>query len=96
MFILHPIIIPCLPEGIGDYNLTSFGCDPFWGSLQSLNEPFGSLLFSLQPLMKASFHRGFGKIKNPAVGGIHLSFAERGGFEPPVQLPIRQFSKLLV
>ena len=23
-------------------------------------------------------------------------FAERGGFEPPVQLPVRQFSKLLV
>ena len=24
------------------------------------------------------------------------SFAERGGFEPPVQFPVRQFSKLLV
>ena len=23
-------------------------------------------------------------------------FAEEGGFEPPVQLPVRQFSKLLV
>ncbi len=23
-------------------------------------------------------------------------FAEKGGFEPPVQLPVRQFSKLLV
>jgi hypothetical protein len=33
---------------------------------------------------------------NPAVGEIHLNFAERGGFEPPVQFPIRQFSKLLV
>jgi hypothetical protein len=27
---------------------------------------------------------------------LHLVVAERGGFEPPVQLPIRQFSKLLV
>jgi len=25
-----------------------------------------------------------------------FGFAERGGFEPPVQFPIRQFSKLLV
>ena len=25
-----------------------------------------------------------------------MSFAEAGGFEPPVQLPVRQFSKLLV
>jgi len=25
-----------------------------------------------------------------------LALAERGGFEPPVQFPIRQFSKLLV
>ncbi len=25
-----------------------------------------------------------------------FSFAEEGGFEPPVQLPVRQFSKLLV
>ncbi len=25
-----------------------------------------------------------------------LFFAERGGFEPPVQLPVRQFSKLVV
>jgi hypothetical protein len=27
---------------------------------------------------------------------VSVGFAERGGFEPPVQLPIRQFSKLLV
>ena len=32
---------------------------------------------------------------------IHIAtsffvFAEKGGFEPPVQLPVRQFSKLLV
>ena len=25
-----------------------------------------------------------------------MPFAEEGGFEPPVQLPVRQFSKLLV
>ena len=25
-----------------------------------------------------------------------IRFAEAGGFEPPVQLPVRQFSKLLV
>ena len=25
-----------------------------------------------------------------------VGFAEKGGFEPPVQLPVRQFSKLLV
>jgi hypothetical protein len=43
------------------------------------------VLFILpQALQKASFLRDFDKINNPAVGGIYLSFAERGGFEPPV------------
>ena len=27
---------------------------------------------------------------------LFLSLAEAGGFEPPVQLPVRQFSKLVV
>ena len=27
---------------------------------------------------------------------IQIFWAEKGGFEPPVQLPVRQFSKLLV
>ncbi len=27
---------------------------------------------------------------------MKLLFADRGGFEPPVQLPVRQFSKLVV
>ena len=27
---------------------------------------------------------------------VPILFAEEGGFEPPVQLPVRQFSKLLV
>jgi hypothetical protein len=27
---------------------------------------------------------------------VCIGFAERGGFEPPVQLPVRQFSKLVV
>ena len=80
---------------VRDYALTPFGRDPGGGTLQSLNEPFGFYLFSLQPLLKASFQRGFGQTKIPAFAG-HLSFAERGGFEPPVQLPIRQFSKLVV
>jgi hypothetical protein len=42
---------------------------------------------------------GQAKNKNPpdnSVGRVCFGFAERGGFEPPVQLPIRQFSKLLV
>ncbi len=28
--------------------------------------------------------------------GLFVLSAEKGGFEPPVQLPVRQFSKLLV
>jgi hypothetical protein len=36
--------------------------------------------------MKASFQRDFGKINDPAAGGVHEGFAERGGFEPPVPL----------
>ena len=38
------------------------------------------------------------KTKNPSafrLTGVTWS-AERGGFEPPVRLPVRQFSKLLV
>lgn len=27
---------------------------------------------------------------------LFFYLAEKGGFEPPVQLPVRQFSKLLV
>ena len=42
----------------------------------------------------------FGFLKNKtspdSSGLVCEGFAERGGFEPPVQLPIRQFSKLLV
>ena len=29
-------------------------------------------------------------------GAFSCSFAVRGGFEPPVRLPVRQFSKLVV
>jgi hypothetical protein len=57
--------------------------------------PSGFIVFP-QFFKKASFLQNFVKTINPAGGGIHLSVAERGGFEPPVQLPIRQFSKLLV
>ena len=34
--------------------------------------------------------------RRPPCVGLWRAKAERGGFEPPVQLPIRQFSKLLV
>ena len=34
--------------------------------------------------------------KNAANQLIAAFFAEKGGFEPPVRLPVRQFSKLLV
>ncbi len=48
-------------------------------------------------LHKASFVLSFKTQNHPDVSGvICFGFAERGGFEPPVQLPIRQFSKLLV
>ncbi len=30
------------------------------------------------------------------INAVFGCFAEKGGFEPPVQLPVRQFSKLLV
>ena len=35
-------------------------------------------------------------LETPVNTGVSEDFAERGGFEPPVQLPVRQFSKLLV
>jgi hypothetical protein len=69
---------------------------PHWDTQQSQNKPFRVMFISLQPLLKASFQRVFSKINNPAVRGVCSVFAERGGFEPPVQFPIRQFSKLLV
>jgi hypothetical protein len=46
--------------------------------------PSGFIYFPFSPFVKASSQQGFGKTNNPAVGGIILSFAERGGFEPPV------------
>ena len=36
------------------------------------------------------------KTKKPTNKFISWLFAEAGGFEPPVQLPVRQFSKLVV
>ena len=36
------------------------------------------------------------KTKKPTNRFISWLFAEAGGFEPPVQLPVRQFSKLVV
>jgi hypothetical protein len=66
----------------GERGIT-FG-DRLGRTLQTLNEPFGFYFFHTQFLQKASFLRSFGKINNPAACGIHLSFAERGGFEPPV------------
>jgi hypothetical protein len=53
------------------------------GALQSLHEPFGFLFIFLQFLQKAGFLRNYGKINNPASGGVHSSFAERGALEPP-------------
>jgi hypothetical protein len=38
--------------------------------------------FNSAPFEKASFQLGFCKTNNPADGGIHLSFAERGGLPP--------------
>ena len=42
---------------------------------------------------KAPFHK---RVRMPRVDILFFYFAEKGGFEPPVQLPVRQFSKLLV
>ena len=44
--------------------------------------------------MAAKLQR-FYKMKKP-VCPRQTGFAERGGFEPPVQFPVRQFSKLVV
>jgi hypothetical protein len=57
---------------------------PWSGTGKAFMNPSGFHLFPLQPLMKASFQRDFGKINDPAGGGVHEGFAERGGFEPPV------------
>jgi hypothetical protein len=69
---------------LGLSGITAFGRDPLQGHLQRLNEPFGSSFLFPQPLQRASSLRVFGKINDPAGGGIHLIFAERGGFEPPI------------
>ncbi len=58
--------------------------DPCYGHLQRLNEPYGSSFLFPQTLQRASSLRVFGKTNDPAGGGIHLIFAERGGFEPPI------------
>ena len=61
----------------------TFG-DPLEGVLQRLNEPCGSSFIFPQSLLREISRRDLGKINDPAWGGIHLIFAERGGFEPPV------------
>ena len=52
------------------------------------------LTFKAYPRLKASFRRGLTLKSCPS--GIFFMLAERGGFEPPVPLRVRQFSKLLV
>ncbi len=47
----------------------------------------------MEPLLQKK-QKAF-KTKNPQNAGYQL-VAERGGFEPPVRLPVRQFSKLVV
>jgi hypothetical protein len=58
---------------------------PCGGTCKAFMNPSGIHLFSFQSLMKASFQRDFGKINDPATGGVHEGLAERGGFEPPVR-----------
>jgi hypothetical protein len=51
--------------------------------------------FFISPILQINL--SLVEIKNPdAFQHQDLAFAERGGFEPPVQLPVRQFSKLVV
>ena len=50
------------------------------------------VLFSFRALLRA--RKDARKRKKPQLGAFAL--AVRGGFEPPEQFPVRQFSKLVV
>ncbi len=57
--------------------------DPRGGGFKAKINPDGFLLFSLQPLLKASFQRVFGKITIPPVGGIYFVFGGERGIRTP-------------
>ena len=82
----------------GDYDLPPFGRDPQGVACKDKANPLRGVFVFSMPLSKQALNV-HAKNKNPPdriVGRVCFVFAERGGFEPPVQLPIRQFSKLLV
>jgi hypothetical protein len=65
----------CRAEGVsscdsGDYRLTSFGGDPFVGSMQSLNYHYVVLVYFPDPPSESKLSSEFVKINNPAVGGV--------------------------
>ncbi len=93
------IVSRSLGEGLGVSSCDSLGLPsviPLVGSCKAKINPDGFSLFSFSTFRPVSGPSALCKINNPADRGVYFGFAERGGFEPPVQLPIRQFSKLLV
>ena len=70
-----------------DYDLSSFGRDPLWGSLQRFNNRFAVLFVLPQILQKASFLRLFGKTNNPAVGGVIKALRREGDSNPRYSYP---------
>ena len=78
--------------------LTSFAHPPDGGT--ALNPPLSGIC-SLTLAHPPAACGGAGQISNKKAPSSKLVvlfdlFAVRGGFEPPVRLPVRQFSKLVV
>ena len=88
-------VVPLL-ELLNDYHFEgSFGCSKFNFFTAPEFAPFGFGFFSglrgfrkKKKLVKHSFYE--------FLCWIGIFGAVRGGFEPPVQFPVRQFSKLVV
>ncbi len=71
--------------------------DPRVGGLKEQLSVAPLLLVFCIIFLSNNFESKFCKIKNPAFSGINNSFAERGGFEPPVPCyMVRRFSKPVV
>ena len=78
--------------------ITPFGSDPLRGWLKQNKSPRVPLAFifiGLNALEQARLVRPI-KTKPDASHRAFVLFAVRGGFEPPEQFPVRQFSKLVV
>ena len=67
--------------------------DPQGEPCKARTNPIGFLFISLQPLLKASFHRVFSKINNPADAGFVLALRREGDSNPRYPFEVHTLSR---